>query len=318
MKRPHGGARDASLLDFSANVNFLGPPAGVLDLLKDATRHVIHYPAADAGPLCDAVAHRYGIPADCVLAGNGASELIYLIAASFRSQTGRVVTPAFTEYEDACEAYGIALQGASPMVTFVGNPTSPDGRLRSPDEILSLPGVRVVDEAFIDFAAERGSLLREAASDSRLIVLRSLTKFYALPGLRVGFAVAVPETIRKLESLQPPWSVNALAQLAGVAALSDRVYAERTVQAVRAARQELRSELSTLGLDPSPSETNYVLCRVRDAASLERSLRIRGIAVRNCDSFTGLEPNRFLRFAVRSPEENRRLVAALSQIGPLA
>lgn len=317
MKRPHGGARDASLLDFSANVNFLGPPAAVLEVLADATRHAIHYPPADAGPLREAVARRYGIQADCVLAGNGASELIYLVAASFRGRAGRVVTPAFTEYEDACEAYGIALQGASPKVTFVGNPTSPDGRLRSPDDILSLPGVRVVDEAFIDFAADRGSLLRQAASDPSLIVLRSLTKFYALPGLRVGFAVAVPETVRKLQSLQPPWSVNALAQLAGVAALNDREYAERTVRAVRAAREELRSELSKLGLDPSSSETNYVLCRVRDAASLEQSLRARGIAVRNCDSFTGLAPNHFMRLAVRGPEDNRRLVATLGQIGPL-
>jgi len=315
MKRLHGGAGTASILDFSENVNFVGPPARVLAVLSEASRHVGRYPSADAAPLRDAVAQRYGISADCVLAGNGASELIYLVAALFRGRSGHVVTPAFTEYEDACEAYGIGLDPGAPEITFVGNPSSPDGRLRPRSDILSLPGIRVVDEAFIDFAGGRESLLADAATDPRLIVLRSLTKFFALPGLRIGFAVAVPETIRRLKALQPPWSVNALAQLAGVAALQDRSTAERTLRELPGNREELRQGLSRLGIDPLASETNYVLCRVPDAGALERALRVRGIAVRNCDSFTGLEPNRFLRLAVRAPDENRRLLAVLAEIG---
>ena len=315
MKRLHGGASDRALLDFSENVNFLGPPSGVVAVLADAAKHVAHYPPPDAAPLREAVARRYGISPECVLAGNGASELIYLIAALLRDRAGRVVTPAFTEYEDACEAFGIRLGGASPEVTFVGNPTSPEGRLRPRSEILSLPGIRVVDEAFMDFAGERGSLLGEAAEDPTIVVLRSLTKFYALPGLRVGFAVAVPETIRRMKALQPPWSVNAIAQLAGVAALEDRGHGKRTRLELPPAREALSSALSGVGLDPFPSETNYLLCRVRDASSLEQSLRVRGIAVRNCSSFTGLEPNRYLRLAVRAPEDNRRLVSMLAQIG---
>ncbi len=315
MKRLHGGAGNSTLLDFSENVNFAGPPPEVLAILADAARHVSRYPSADAAPLRDAVAHRYGIARDCVLPGNGASELIYLVAALFRGRPGRVVTPAFTEYEDACEAYGVALGATAPEVTFVGNPSSPEGRLCPRSEILSLPGVLVVDEAFIDFAGGRESLLSVAARDPRLIVLRSLTKVYALPGLRIGFAVAVPETIRRLKSLQPPWSVNALAQLAGIAALNDVSTEERTRRELPGVREKLRRGLAGLGVDPLPSETNYILCRVPDAAAFERALRARGIAVRNCDSFTGLEVNRFLRLAVRAPEENRRLLAALAEIG---
>jgi threonine-phosphate decarboxylase len=313
MKRLHGGASDPSLLDFSANVNFLGPPQAVRELLTDATRHVLRYPSADAHPLREALARHYGIPLDCVIAGNGASELIYLVASLFRGRRGRVVTPAFTEYEDACEAYGIPLGPEPPDLTFVGNPSSPEGRLRPQAEILSLPGVRIVDEAFIDFARGRESLLHAATVDPRLIVLRSLTKFYALPGLRIGFAVATPGIIRQLLLLQPPWSVNELAQLAGVAALGDVDYAERTCLELPAIREELRTGLAAAGLDPFPSETNYILCRVADGAALQQRLRARGIVARNCDSFTGLEPNRFLRFAVRSPEENRRLLAALGR-----
>ena len=314
MKRLHGGAKDPSLLDFSANVNFLGPPDGVRALLAGAADHVDRYPSADAAPLREALARHHGIPADCILAGNGASDLIYLVAALHRGRRGRVVTPAFTEYEDACDAYGIALGATAPELTFVGNPGSPDGRLHPKMEILALPGIRIVDEAFIDFAGGRESLIDAATADPGLIVLRSLTKFYALPGLRIGFLVAVPETLRALKLLQPPWSVNQLAQLAGIAAIQDAAYAERTLRELPPAREELRSGLSRLGLDPSPSETNYVLCRVRDAAALGTSLLARGIVVRNCDSFTGLEPNRFVRIAVRAPAENRRLLAALGEL----
>jgi len=315
VKRPHGGAGDAPLLDFSANINFLGPPPAVRTLLAGGADHVLRYPSADAAPLRKALARHYGIPEDCILAGNGASELIYLVAALFRGRTGRVVTPAFTEYEDACDAYDIPLHSASPEVTFVGNPSSPEGRLRPRREILDLPGIRIVDEAFIDFAGGRESLLASAASDPRLLVLRSLTKFFALPGLRIGFAVAVPETIAKLKLLQPPWSVNQLAQLAGIASIQDAAYARKTLAELPPARETLREGLSRLGLDPSPSDTNYVLCRVPDAGALESRLRSRGIAVRNCDTFSGLEPNRYLRFAVRSPEDNLRLLSELTAIG---
>jgi len=314
VKRLHGGARDPAILDFSANVNFLGPPAGVRSLLAEAAKQIDRYPSADAAPLREALARHHRIPRECVLAGNGASELIYLAAALFRGRAGRVVTPAFTEYEDACEAYDVRLGAASPDVTFVGNPTSPEGRLRPREEILSLPGVRIVDEAFMDFAAGRESLLEAATADPRLIVLRSLTKFYAIPGLRVGFAVAVPDTLRKLQLLQPPWSVNQLAQQAGVEAIRDTAYAERTLRELPPVREELRKGLADLGLEPCPSEANYLLCRIPDAGALERRLNAAGIAVRNCDSFTGLEPNRFLRIAVRARHENLRLLSALTAI----
>ncbi len=315
MKRPHGGAADPLLLDFSQNVNFQGPPMAVLGVLADAGSVVGRYPSPDAAALREALARKYGVPQECILAGNGSCELIYLVAALFRGREGRVVTPAFTEYEDACEAYGIPLGGRAPDVTFVGNPTSPQGRLRPRAEVLALPGTLVVDEAFMDFAAERESLLREAPADPRLIVLRSLTKFFAIPGLRIGFAVAAPEIIRRLKALQPPWSVNALAQRAGVAAIQDLAYIERTLRELPAAREELLQGLHARGIESLPSDTNYLLCKVPDVAVLERALGKRGIVVRNCDSFTGLEKNRFFRLAVRAPEDNRRLIRALEEIG---
>lgn len=313
MKRLHGGASDPNLLDFSANVNPLGMADGVKAALLEGAARVERYPSPDAKAFASAVARHHGIATDCVLPGNGASELIYLVARLFAGRPGQVVVPAFTEYEDACEASGIVFS-ETPYVTFVGNPSSPEGRLTRREAILALRGTLVVDEAFMDFTDERESLLSRAAEDPRLIVLRTLTKFYAIPGLRLGYLVAVPETVARLRRLQPPWSVNALAEAAGIAALKERDYGEFTRRFVRERRDELVKGLLAAGLEPRPSVTNYVLCRVPDAAFLCAELLKRGIAARNCDSFTGIEKNRFVRFAVRKRSENERLIAALREI----
>lgn len=314
MKRAHGGASDKSVLDFSSNVNPLGPPDGVLRVLAQSEELISAYPDPEAEAFCRAAARHLGLPRECILAGNGATDLIYLITRLFAGSRARVITPAFTEYEDACEAAGIAVNDGAEGITFLANPSSPEGRLFSVDEILEYPGPLVVDESFIDFTGESNSLARKAAGDPRLIVLRSVTKFYAIPGLRLGYIVAPPETVLRLKGLQPPWSVNALAVAAGVAALEDEDYAERTRRLVPGLREALSGGLESLGLAPRPSAANFILCRVPDAALLCRELLDLGIAARNCDSFTGLENNRFVRFAVRNRDDNARLLGALKEI----
>jgi threonine-phosphate decarboxylase len=314
VKRPHGGASDPSILDFSANVNPLGVPDGVRAVLADGAGLVERYSTSDAREFIRAAARHHGIPEECILAGNGASDLIYLVARLFAGVAGRVVVPAFTEYEDACEAMGIRLSGENPVVSFVGNPSSPEGRLRGRGEVLALSGTIVLDEAFMDFAGEAESLLTRAACDARLIVLRTLTKFYAIPGLRLGYLVAVPDVVARLKRLQAPWSVNALAEAAGVAALREGEYGSFTRRFIEERRAELSRGLREVGLEPHASVTNYILCRVHDGATLCRELLKRGIAARNCDSFTGMEPNRYVRFAVRKRSDNERLLATLKEI----
>ncbi len=314
MKREHGGTLDPAVLDFSANVNPLGPPIAVRALFGQGTDLVTKYPSPDAREFCEAVASHHHISENCVLAGNGSTDLIYLLTRLFVGRKVRVIVPAFTEYEDACEAAGIAVNEGEPDVTFLANPTSPDGRLGPHDEILSQPGELVIDEAFMDFVGERESLVNRAAKDPRLIVLRTLTKFYAIPGLRLGYLVAVPEIISKLRCFQPPWSVNALAISAGIASLADREYAENTRLKIGELRENLITDLAGSNVEPIPSQTNFIVCRVPDAGFLCRELLDRGIAPRNCDSFTNLEKNRYVRFAVQTAEENNRLIMAVREI----
>ncbi len=314
MKRKHGGASDRSLFDFSSNVNPLGPPASVRLVLSQGAELIAAYPSPDAHEFCAAAAEYHGVPPECVLAGNGAADLIYLVTRLFTGSRARVIVPAFTEYEDALEAADIPVNRGEADVTFLANPTSPEGRLIPPDKIIETPGAIVADESFMNFAGEEHSLAPSAARDPRFIVIRSLTKFYAIPGLRLGYLIAPPETIDRLRRLQPPWSVNALALAAGVAALADREYAGRTRTLVPRLRAELAASLETLGLEPLPSAANFILCRVPDADLLCRELLEFSIVARNCDSFTDIEKNRFVRFAVRTGPDNKRLLDALREI----
>jgi len=315
MNRPHGDIHDPRLLDFSAPINPLGAPAGVREVIARGVELASRYPTADANELCEAAARFHGVARASVLAGNGSSELIYLVARHFQGRPVRVVTPCFTEYEDACDASGCPrASGAEAVATFTANPTSPAGELQSHESLLALPGVVVVDEAFLPFVAGDPSLASTAASTPRLIVLRSLTKLYAIPGLRAGYLVAHPDTVAQLRKLMPPWSVGSLACAASVRALADTEFAELTRERVAKLRGELEGGLRALGLDPAPSVAPYLLVRVPDAGALCTGLRERGIAVRNCDTYTGLERNRHVRIAVRETHDQARLFRAIAEL----
>ena len=168
----------------------------------------------------------------------------------------------------------------------------------------------------MDFC-EKESALSAVVTDGRGIVLRSLTKFYALPGLRLGYAVAAKGIIDRLERLIPPWSVGTLAQAAGVAALADDGYRGRTLRLVNEEREFLFSRLASLpGLRPYPSSANYLLAEFTSglsATTIRERLFPRRILIRDCADFPGLD-HRFFRVAVRSREENERLFAALAEV----
>lgn len=352
MKRfAHGGdvyaAREdgAAWLDFSANINPLGLPESARQAILAHVDDVVHYPDPAARALSAALSAHAGTPVDTLVLGNGASELFYLFFAALRPRRVLLPVPAFSEYERAAlsagaeveyfllrerdgfaldvEKFLAAARDVQADAVVLGNPNNPTGTL-TPREALvhlserltALGASLVVDESFLAFRADEAhfTLQKDAGHLPHCFVVRSLTKFFAIPGLRLGYGVALPALKRKLDAQKDVWNVNVLAQAAGAAALGDAAYIERTRRetALHARVLEgLLKDLPGVAHVQKPS-ANFLLVRLEDAAktdALLAGLKARGILVRDCANFPGLTKG-WLRLALRTPEENERLVAA--------
>lgn len=353
----HGGnvyaaARESSrslhrLMDFSASVNPLGPSPRAVRAIRSALAHLVHYPDPDCVVLREALAKRYGLTAESFLIGNGSSELIQLLPAALSIRRALVLGPTFSEYARAVRLHGGQVtrldaarseQYRPPLretlsaldagrhsfdAVFVCNPNSPTGQPVSNGELSDLVrsagrrGVWVVlDEAFVDYCEER-SLLRDVARHSRLIVLRSFTKFYALPGLRIGYLAGAPEGVRRIRERQQPWSVNALAQAAALASVNDVRHVNRSLAFMQAERPRLARQLERLSdVRVYPSAANFLMVELPSwmmAGALVGVLRREGILIRDCSRTPGLT-EQTVRVAVRTSRENRRLVAAFRRV----
>jgi L-threonine-O-3-phosphate decarboxylase len=270
--------------------------------------------------------------------GNGSTELIYLLPRILEKRRALIPVPTYGDYAAASELAGLVVEsiplreerGFAPdlmeieaalkgdEIVFICTPNNPTGRSVPVADLLTL-AVRnpetafIVDEAFADFTFSESILAGERPAN--LIVLRSFTKFYAIPGLRLGAVVAERRVIERLRTVMPPWSVNTLAQTVGTAALRDSEYADRTRRYVSARREELTAEISEMpGLCAYAGTANFILVRSdrKDipATELARLCLADGIAIRICDNFAGLD-ERFFRIAVRTAEENCRLCNSL-------
>jgi threonine-phosphate decarboxylase len=202
-------------------------------------------------------------------------------------------------------------------MAFLCNPNNPTGLLLKKDSVMQiaeaardLKCILAVDEAFIDFCPE-DSIIKEVENNPYLIVLRSMTKFYALSGLRLGYGVFPQHLIGRLKEYKEPWTVNNLAQRAGVAALKDKVYRNETFRIIRYEKQFMENGFKKLGIDYIPSSVNYYLIRLDNAEEVITSLRNKGILVRECSNFIGLDES-YIRVAVKSHKDNARLLKELS------
>jgi threonine-phosphate decarboxylase len=334
------GCSPADIRDFSASINPLGPAPGVGAAILEALPDIVHYPESGAPELRRALAQRFGLAEGNVCVANGSTELIYLLPRLVVGERALVVAPAFSEYAKALardrwgvdyfvlrhdDGFRLRLDALEERLAegydllVMGNPGNPTGRLYSQAEIHGVASLcaehgafLVVDEAFMDFC-EEGSVKGLAAENPRMLVLRSLTKFYALPGLRLGWAAGAPATIARLAALREPWSVNSLAQAAGLASLADRAYALRSREIVATWRQAFAEDLGALpGVTVYPGAANYLLLRLAgpDAEKVAERLAGERMLARHCDNFLGLD-QRFLRLAVRSVEENSALAKIL-------
>jgi threonine-phosphate decarboxylase len=343
MSVSHGGqvarvAREAgipvdSLLDFSANINPMGlPPHAAERLAREAKdpRAWSRYPDPETPELRSALCRYLLVAPESIVIGAGAGSLIHAAVKALAPKRCFIPIPAFSEYERACQAYGCQSIAAPPRLAGNGdlivlnNPHNPTGACATRSEMLGQIAVArangamvLIDEAFIDYAPA-AAITRDAAIEDGVIAIRSLTKFFGCPGLRVGYAVAAPETARRFAAQLPPWPVTTLAANVLAEALEDIPYREEARKRNECARTRLTAGLVSLSCHVFPSAANFLLVRLpaafQAAEVRERLIRQDAILVRECDSFAGLEAGRYLRVAVRSADENSRLIEALAVI----
>ncbi len=338
------GISPEEIIDFSASINPLGPAPRVREAVAAAFDRLVHYPDTACTELREALAAHHGFSPGQLSVANGSTEIIYLLPRLVEGRRALIIAPAFSEYERALTLAGWDLDFlflrpreefrlSLPLLDeklkegfdllFLCNPGNPAGNLVGPAEMERVLDMAqgsgtflVIDEAFIDFCEENSSV-RMIVRSANSMVMRSMTKFYALPGLRLGYAVASERVIGRLERLRAPWSVNTLAQVAGLVSLADSGYRAHTLRLVAAERDFLLGALAQVsGLVPHPSAANYLLVEATaapPAGELRQRLVADRLIIRECGNFTGLD-DRFFRVAVRLRDENERLVRALAAI----
>ena len=328
-------------LDFSANVSPLGLPQGVANAIAAALPHADRYP----DPLCRALraklAPHEGIPAESILCGNGAADLIFRLAWAAKPRTALVTAPTFAEYAAALESAGCAvrrhflqaevdfavtdsiLSSITPEVdmVFLCQPNNPTGQVTPLAMVQKLlhrcadcGAVLVVDECFLDFLAARDALtaktvLRDAPN---LIILKAFTKLYAMAGVRLGYALCSDAALLdKMRAAGQPWAVSGLAQAAGLAALEETAYADSVRTLIADQRPRMAAGLRALGLRVVDGQANYLLFRA--PADFGAKLRRHGAVVRGCGNYPGLDET-WYRTAVRTQKENEQLLKIMREV----
>ena len=323
------------VIDFSTNCNPFGPSAAVKEVLQQSVWD--QYPDRDCLALRRAISGHHNIPTENVLATNGTAELIWLIALSYLNPTDPILIlgPTFSEYANAAAIMGAKVHEVQALperdfkqdyyeidkllnhrqyrLVYICNPNNPSGQIIELDILLKWAEQHpktlfIIDEAYAAFARGFQSVIPHLRPN--ILVMRSMTKDYALAGFRLGYALAHSEVIGALKKTQPPWSVNSLAQTAGVAALREQDYLNECLDQLEREKRSLLKGLSQLGYKPIPSQTHFFLLNVDNGAQFRSALLERNIQVRDCASF-GLPA--YVRIAIRRSEENQKLLCTIKK-----
>lgn len=336
MIQGHGDDRhlyeEEILADLSSNVRTEHFPEELPSLLSRELEHWTHYPEPDGGKLQKELAQLHGVKTGQVLVTNGSIEAFYLIAAAFEGGKATIPIPTFSEYEDACRTYGMSvrtvpwerLETEGPEggeLLFLCDPNNPTGRTRSPEALLELfrkgsETIGVIDEANAELTPFPSSLLPLFSGDEDLIIVRSLTKNFGIPGLRLGYIVAGEAMIERIRSGKMPWSVNGLALRAGDHVIREhggRIQHER-IQKLYERSEGVRERVERIpGFETLASDSSYFLVRMgkgKASELKERLVRDHGVLIRDAGNFKGLD-ERYFRISPQSPEANERLIKGL-------
>ena len=343
------GLRPEDVLDFSASISPIGPPQGVwqamerVELAAYPDPHCLELKEVLAGHLSRPPGSGPRIKPEHILVGNGSTEIIHLLARAFLPESASqsqgsalILAPTYGEYHGACSLQGAGvstveagpppdflwdldeaarvIKSETPGLIFLCNPNNPTGSYLDQSSVEKLAAVPesllVLDEAYLSFVDQPWESLA-LLERGNVVILRSMTKDYALTGLRVGYCLAAEPVISRLAAYQPDWSVNGLAQAGAIAALADTDYLERSRAEVARAKEFLIQGFSILEFQVPPSAANFLLARVGDAASWHDKLARRGMFVRDCTSF-GLPE--YIRVGIRSLPDCQRLIQAVKEL----
>lgn len=340
------GLKAEDIIDFSANINPLGYSSRVKKVFASSDIAILNYPDQEAYDFVNALSSYHTLPAENFLVGNGSTEFIYLLPGIIRPKSVLIVAPTFTEYGfsfqrskgvvfyfNALEKDKFFIQekrlfdelkrGYSAL--YICNPVNPTGVLIPAEKMKGIISYAykkgtdvIIDETFMDFTEEH-SVKAQIKNFDNLFILRSMTKFFALPGLRAGYLISHTKNIEKIRGRQEPWSINAIAQCASVESLRDSAYIQKSIRYVSEAREAFVDDLKKLPfLTVFNGCTNFLLLKLNDSAPVNVSqlydkLLEKGIVIRTCDDFQGLN-NSFFRIAVKKRNENRKLVSELKKI----
>lgn len=332
----------ARLVDFSENVNPAGPPDSVTEMWPSLLELLKAYPNPQGEPFLSAAADYHGISTDCLFAGNGAAELLALLAERYRAKRAIVVHPTFSEYEATLlakdveivrvftsegDGFKLPLEAileamTSASVLYLCTPNNPTGIMPERTDLNVIiqraaeVGCDVVlDEAFIDFVDESLSFIAEIKNNPHVIVVRSMTKMYAIPGIRLGYIAADPSIIKEIKALAPHWNVNGLAAQIGAVCLQEAHYREQAIQYSNREREKMTLFLIDNNCAVTDSVTNFMsftLGSNRDSNKLYEDMLARGIVLRHSQNFRGMD-GRWLRIGMKNDASMNILKEELSQ-----
>lgn len=330
-------------IDFSANINPFGPPPEVLEAGKISIGQAYSYPDLNAQSFIEALSANLKVDQDRLVPGNGSADLLYWLMAWIKPQRVMVAEPCFSDYRRAAEANGgkvvsirlIEENGfdldwaqfetmlESVDLAVIGRPNNPTGNLFDAGKLLDIAArqprtIFVIDEAFIDFVDDAPGQTLAHARSKNIIVLRSLTKMFSIPGIRLGYLIADKERTAAIREARQPWPLGDGQIAAGCAALKLKGFVESSRERLAAERCFLHNELNSIaGLKAFPSAANFILVRLQDSGIDSQNLMLamaeRGVYIRDCSSFAGLIHDYF-RVAVRSREDNKKLTEKLKEI----
>lgn len=331
------------IIDFSSNVNWWGPPVELLELIKNNVNQIIHYPHITNKILIKRFSEFYELAEEFLITGNGSAELLFLLVDTLEVESAYIIEPNFSEYRQAVEANKLEVKSIigreennfkvpiseilttvqDNSVLFISTPNNPVGYVYTENEILHLAeelgkknSYLFVDEAFIDFVKPSiaSSVIKLIDKYKNLIVLRSITKILAIPGLRLGILAANPEMISKMKKVQPPWSVNYFAQLAGENIFHFTDFINESLIRIFEEKKRISQILNYIGfMHRYDSEANFILFKLKNSmnvSDLQKFLAVQNIMIRNCKNYRGLDDNYF-RIAIRKEKDNNLLIKVI-------